>query len=275
MCTLIVLDRMVPDFPVVAAANRDEFYGRPASGPQRLLDVPWIVGPRDEQAGGTWIGVGEGRLFAGLTNRPGGADNDPNRRSRGEVTLRALRAGTVEAVLADLGTLPPDRYNGFNLFCSGLDGACVVSYGDDSHGNNSKGNDSHGNDSHSYDGFVRRLSPGLHIVTNRGVNLLTEPKVARIRELIGDPEAITTVGGAIEILTRVLADHSGDELLNRVCIHSELYGSRASSLVALHETDPSRSIYQHTEGPSCKAPWKDVSELLWSATSWHVAGGSG
>ena len=255
MCTLIVLDRMVPDFPVVAAANRDEFYGRPASGPQRLLDVPWIVGPRDEQAGGTWIGVGEGRLFAGLTNRPAGADRDPNRRSRGEVTLQALRGGTVEAVLADLGTLPSDRYNGFNLFCSGLDGACVVSYG--------------------LDGFVRRLSPALHIVTNRGVNLSAEPKVARIRELIGDPGAISTVERAIEILTRVLADHSGDELVNRVCIHSELYGSRASSLIALHETDPSRSIYQYTEGPSCKAPWKDVSELLWSARGWHVAGGSG
>ena len=33
MCTLILLDRVVPQIPVIVAANRDEFFARPAAAP--------------------------------------------------------------------------------------------------------------------------------------------------------------------------------------------------------------------------------------------------
>ena len=79
MCTLIVLDRLIPGFPVVAAANRDEFYARPASAPPpAVVDDAWpLVGRaheletlagwfREEGAGGVLLtggaGVGKTRL---------------------------------------------------------------------------------------------------------------------------------------------------------------------------------------------------------------------
>ncbi len=242
MCTLIVLDRLIPGYPVIAAANRDELYARPATGPLQLSTRPWVLGPRDEEAGGTWIGVAGGRFFAGLTNRPEGGERNSSRRSRGEVTMKALGLGSVEAVIAEIGALPEHRYNGFNLLCAGPGGAGLVAYGKES--------------------SARRLSPGLHILTNRGLNLPEDSKVGRIRKLIGDTAALDSADRALEVLERVLEDHAGADILERVCIHSAIYGTRSSTLVALHGADPGRSLYRHTEGASCETPWKDVSGLL-------------
>ncbi len=254
MCTLIVLDRIVPEFPVIAAANRDEFFSRPASGPQRLSSDPWIVGPRDEEAGGTWIGVGRGGLFAGLTNRPHGGDRDPSRRSRGEVTLEALKSGSAGAAIAAVEALPAGRYNGFHLLCAGRDGAAVTSYGADR--------------------SSRWLSPGLQVLTNHGVNRTGESKVERVRVLIGEVERIASVEQALDLLEGVLRDHHGEAILERVCIHTEHYGTRSSTLLALHQSDPLLAIYRHTEGPSCETPWKDASELLRDGPDWGAMGGT-
>ena len=73
MCTLILLDRVVPEFPVVVAANRDEFYARPAAPPARFVPGDGklaFVAPQDLEAGGTWMGLNSNSVFVGLTNRP-------------------------------------------------------------------------------------------------------------------------------------------------------------------------------------------------------------
>src|ERR1700680_2706214 len=71
MCTLLVWKHRRPDFPIVIAANRDEFEGRPSTGPQRLNEQPLVGGGRDEVAGGTWLAVSELGLVVALTNRRG------------------------------------------------------------------------------------------------------------------------------------------------------------------------------------------------------------
>lgn len=252
MCTLIVFDRLIPGYPVIAAANRDELYARPATGPLQLSTRPWVVGPRDDEAGGTWIGVSGGRFFAGLTNRPQGEARNSSPRSRGEVMMAALGVGSVEAVIAEIGALPERRYNGFNLLCAGPEGAGLAVYGNERE--------------------ARRLTPGVHILTNRGLNLPEDSKVRRIRKLLGDTAALDSAEGALAVLARVLADHEGGDILERVCIHSAIYGTRSSTLIALHEADPARSVYRHTEGASCETPWKDVSDLLHSAPVSRVKG---
>ncbi len=253
MCTLIVLDRLVPGFPVVAAANRDELYARPASAPQLLSEAPRIVGPRDESAGGTWIGVGEGGLFAGLTNRPHAEPPDPTRRSRGEVTLAALRGPTVSRALEAFGALPPRSYNGFHLYCAGPDGAGLVVYGPDAE--------------------IAPVSPGLHVITNRGLDLEGDAKTERICAAIGDPRRIRTIDEAFARLDRTLRDHRGENPLERVCIHGEVYGTRSGTLIALHESDPRRSRYLHAEGRRCETAWTDASSLLHSAPARASVGG--
>jgi uncharacterized protein with NRDE domain len=94
MCLTVLALDADRRFPLVVAANRDEYFARPAS---RLSwwspgeGLPEILSGRDQQAGGTWLGVtAEGRL-ALVTNvrQPGGID--PRAPSRGDIVTRWLR----------------------------------------------------------------------------------------------------------------------------------------------------------------------------------------
>src|ERR1700682_1686246 len=69
MCTLAIYFRVFGDYPVVVAANRDEFLNRPALPPTELGDRPRIIGGKDLRAKGTWLGINEHGLIVGLLNR--------------------------------------------------------------------------------------------------------------------------------------------------------------------------------------------------------------
>ena len=63
MCTIIVRHQMDEWCSTIVASNRDEFYDRAAIGPAVLHSNPLIVGGRDEQEGGTWLGPRVGDNF--------------------------------------------------------------------------------------------------------------------------------------------------------------------------------------------------------------------
>ena len=124
MCTIITLFRVHPTYPLVIAANRDERYERPSSGPELLAEPRAVVGGRDQLAGGTWFGVNaQGVAIAiadqGLAvsepSREGARRNRPpldlTKRSRGLLVLDALACSSVEAVSTLLADQPADRYN--------------------------------------------------------------------------------------------------------------------------------------------------------------------
>jgi uncharacterized protein with NRDE domain len=81
-------------FPFVVAANRDEFFDRPAS---RLAwwtpadGGPEILGGRDMSAGGTWMGLTAAGRFALVTNVRRIVEVDPEAPSRGEIVPNWLR----------------------------------------------------------------------------------------------------------------------------------------------------------------------------------------
>ena len=68
MCTLIVSFQQHESVPVLVAANRDELRVRPASSPRRWPGESFVA-PKDEQGGGTWLGLTTGAMFVGVTNR--------------------------------------------------------------------------------------------------------------------------------------------------------------------------------------------------------------
>jgi len=70
MCLIVFAWRPGHTQPLVVAANRDEFHARPSLPLGHWEDAPWIVGGRDLQAGGTWMGVTSGGRFAALTTSP-------------------------------------------------------------------------------------------------------------------------------------------------------------------------------------------------------------
>src|SRR5690349_8113988 len=101
MCTLIAAVRQFPGFPLVIAANRDEFLGRPSTPPRLWSGEAPFLAPRDEQAGGTWLGLTPTGMFVGVTNRFG-VPKDGKRSSRGMLVVDALRKPTAAALHADL-----------------------------------------------------------------------------------------------------------------------------------------------------------------------------
>jgi hypothetical protein len=57
MCLIVVGWRAHADYPLVVAANRDEFYARPTADAAAWPDAPEVFGGIDLEAGGTWLGI--------------------------------------------------------------------------------------------------------------------------------------------------------------------------------------------------------------------------
>jgi len=118
MCLVAVAIDESHRFPLVIAANRDEFFNRPAA---RLAwwsarsGTPDILGGRDLESGGTWLGLTAAGRLALVTNvrLP---DREPLAPSRGEIVPLWLRG--------DMGTdrfwtrVALSGYNGFNLIAA-------------------------------------------------------------------------------------------------------------------------------------------------------------
>jgi uncharacterized protein with NRDE domain len=116
MCTMVVLTRPGHDWPLLLAANRDEMIGRPWRPPARHWpDRPEVVAGLDELAHGSWLGLNDDGVAAGVLNRFGTLGPAPNQRSRGELVLEALDHADAAAAAAALAELDPRAYRPFNM----------------------------------------------------------------------------------------------------------------------------------------------------------------
>ncbi|MCB1814019.1 MAG: NRDE family protein, partial [Candidatus Competibacteraceae bacterium] len=68
MCLILLAYKQHPEYPLILAANRDEFYRRPTQPLQPWQDAPHVLAGRDLQAGGTWLGVSADGRLATVTN---------------------------------------------------------------------------------------------------------------------------------------------------------------------------------------------------------------
>ncbi len=116
MCTLVILRRPGHDWPILVAANRDEMLDRDWSGPARHWpDRADIVAGRDNLAGGSWLGVNDTGVIAGILNRMGSLGPSDDKRSRGELVLEALDHTDAAEAAEALMSLDGDAYRPFNL----------------------------------------------------------------------------------------------------------------------------------------------------------------
>ncbi len=245
MCTLALYTRVGAAVPLLVAANRDEFLDRATAAPRLLSVAPWIVAGQDLVAGGTWLGLNERGLVVGLLNRRSVAAPDATLESRGLLCLRALQCGTVDEVADLLRTEEGSRYNPFTLLAAARDDALVgVARGDEIE--------------------IRRLQPGLHLLTNLEVN---DPNCPRIQRSLGRFIALqspigTGSDGFVAELRSVLSQHTAAggtpsvAYEDGLCIHRGPYGTRSSSIIALDSSGSAR--YWHAEGPPCRSDYAPV-----------------
>ncbi|MBL8471081.1 MAG: NRDE family protein [Rhodocyclaceae bacterium] len=115
MCLLFLALRAHPDYPLVVAANRDEFFARPTEPSQFWTEYPDLLAGRDLQSGGTWMGISRSGRFAALTNH-----RDPSRikssaPSRGALVADFLTGSNTPAAYEQKLAATAHLHNGFNL----------------------------------------------------------------------------------------------------------------------------------------------------------------
>src|SRR5690348_1449684 len=116
MCTLVILRRPDHRWPVLIGANRDEMIDRPWRPPGRHWpDRPEVVAGLDELAGGSWLGLNDHGVVAGILNRRDSLGPEAGKRSRGELVLEALDHADAMAAIDALADLDGRAYRPFNM----------------------------------------------------------------------------------------------------------------------------------------------------------------
>ncbi len=115
MCLIAFAWRSHPRYHLVVAANRDEYFGRPAAPAGFLDDHPNVLAGRDLEAGGTWLGITLDGRFAALTNYRNPADKKTGAPSRGALVADFLTGRTGSEEYVRLVEKRAADYNGFSL----------------------------------------------------------------------------------------------------------------------------------------------------------------
>ncbi len=242
MCTLALYFRMFERFPLVIAANRDEQYERPSAPPAVLESAPKVIAGRDLRAGGTWLGVNDAGLAAGILNRHLNGQNSPraDARSRGLLCMDALGCRTA-AEAETFARAQKARYNPFTLLIVD-ESAAFAAF-------------------NSREAITtRKLSPGLHVFSSAAEFELHSAKAERAYKLFGSAQLAAGLARAdpdasVAALQTVLSDHTlgpgSDNPGDAICVHRESSGTVSSSVI-FFERSRSRFITYYCAGAPCR-----------------------
>ncbi len=221
MCTVVILRRPGHDWPLIFAANRDEMTGRPWQAPGRHWpDRAEVTAGRDKLADGTWLGLNDWGVIAGVLNRPGSLGPDPDLRSRGELPLDALDHAEATAGTEALAAIDPASYRSFNL---------VIADGAQAFWLSSPGG-----------GAAVRAEPipeGLSMITAHDLNDDASPRIRRYKPLFeaaSPPDPETGDWAAWQaLLGDPREDPEGKEIGGMTIITDSGFATVSSSLLAL------------------------------------------
>ncbi len=223
MCLILLAWQAHADYPLVVAANRDEFFARPAAAAAFWQEAPQVLAGRDLEAGGTWLGVSREQRFAALTNFREGRQQRADARSRGALVADFLTGeASPAAYLAEVSAAAAD-YNGCNLFVA--DGERLGYY------------------ANRGDGRVRWLGPGIYGISNHLLDT-PWPKLSRAKAAFADAlSALPAAAPFFELLAdqEIVPDShlpetgvplEWERILSAIFVRSENYGTRASTLLS-------------------------------------------
>jgi uncharacterized protein with NRDE domain len=122
VCLILVAWQVRPDHPLVLAANRDEYFRRPTRPAHYWDDAPGVLGGRDLEAGGSWLGVDVSGRVAAVTNY-----REPPRARAGELSRGLLVSDFLKGEKAAADYLREvirwqRRYDAFNLLLADASG---------------------------------------------------------------------------------------------------------------------------------------------------------
>lgn len=228
MCLIFISLHHHPNYKLIVAGNRDEFYNRKTEAANYWHDYPQILGGRDLEAGGTWLGVAKSGKISMLTNYRDPANINPAAPSRGQLVSDYLKTDvTPESYMNEIEK-NGKAYNGFNLILGNPEELWYYS---------------------NYREGVTKLDPGFYGLSN---HLLESPwpKVIRGKQKISPAlsQSIVDPEHLFEILyDDLVADddklpNTGlplerERALSSMFIKTPNYGSRCSTVVLVDRSD--------------------------------------
>jgi uncharacterized protein with NRDE domain len=244
MCLILLAYDVHPEYRLILAANRDEFYDRPALPMAFWEDHPEILAGRDLKGGGTWLGITRSGRFSAITNyrEPGGPK--PDAPSRGHLVSAFLSENRAPENYLDAVSGAGHVYSGFNLIAGDASGLYY-------HSNRWPG--------------IRRLSPGWYGLSNHLLNTpwpKVDKGIALLKEAVPDSGSVNMA--PIFQLLKNRAVPSDDRLpdtgvgmaweriLSPVFIQSPGYGTRSSSVVLIGRNGSVQVAEQTYAAGSCR-----------------------
>ncbi|MFZ5652707.1 MAG: NRDE family protein [Bacillota bacterium] len=225
MCLILFAYDCHPEYHLVVAANRDEYYSRPTARAGFWEDCPGVLAGRDLERSGTWLGITRKGRFAALTNYRDPASYKSNALSRGMLVKEYLCSALEPPEYIEWLRGVREAYNGFNLLLMGEGALWYYS---------NRGMD------------AEMIRPGIYGLSNRLLDT-PWPKVVKgkegLRQILGESGDVP-----VETLFDLLSDRAGandeelpdtgvslkwERLLSAVFIESDTYGTRASTVITV------------------------------------------
>ncbi|HRC60069.1 MAG TPA: NRDE family protein [Candidatus Propionivibrio aalborgensis] len=239
MCLILLAWQSHPDYPLVVAANRDEFFSRPAAPAGFWAESPAILAGKDLEAGGTWLGVSRQRRFAALTNYREGGHQLSNAPSRGALVADFLISESDPETYLESLASRRENYNGFNLlFGDSRRLAYFTNRGDS----------------------PRWLAPGIYGLSNHLLDTpwpkLSDARAAFSNALkrLPDSAPFFELLSDQEIVPDIHLPESGvpiewERILSAVFVNSPTYGTRACTLLTVHRSGLA-TLVERSFGPA-------------------------
>lgn len=223
MCLILFSYETHPDYRLILASNRDEFYKRKTEPLGFRDQAGKIVAGRDCEGGGTWLGATESGRFAALTNYRDPSNVKKNAPSRGFLVSRFLKGNETPEEYLHAIREKKEAYNGFNLIAGDPESLFYYSNRADK---------------------IEKLSPGIYGLSNAFLDT-PWPKVTRGKKYfeavisqnnLPNPKQLFKMLSNSEVPPDSELPDTGmglawERILGPLFIQSDHYGTRSSAVV--------------------------------------------
>jgi uncharacterized protein with NRDE domain len=242
MCIVAVAWRAHPRWSLIAAANRDEYHGRP-SEPLKPWDTePVVIAGRDVVAGGTWLGITTDGRFAAVSNLRHRDSKLPTGRSRGQLVLDYLLTAALPA------DDEAELFNPFNMIAISAGRAAFLSNRPGPRGTN--------------------ISSGIHAFSNGGFDD-DWPKTRRLKEAISSRLGDESLASEqlFEFLFWDADREAGAAAVEEsIFVRDAAYGTRCSTVVAIDHAGEGQ-IIERRFAPDARIVGETALTFSWPASS--------
>ncbi len=234
MCLIFLSLHQHPNYKLIVAANRDEFYARKTMPAEFWKDHPQIVGGRDLEAVkpdgtcGTWMAMNKNGRIAMVTNYRDLKNIKSKAPSRGHLVTDFLLTDELPEKYLKAIEKNKNDYNGFNLIVGNAEELFYLS---------------------NYKEGIVKIENGFHGLSNALLNT-PWPKVKVGKEKMSHLFAAEKIE-AVNLFNGLYNDHqaSDDQLpdtgvglerermLSAMFIKSPNYGSRCSTVVTIDQNN--------------------------------------